>query len=109
MITSDKMSQSTAHGPPYDRQTPPDGRPPAGPAAALRRLRHPPAGPGPAGARVALVPGPLRQRLLLLGLALLGPDQPPRAAADGAAGSDAGPDQPGRHRRRHPCPAAGRP
>ena len=40
---------------------------------------------------------------------VLGPDQPTGPAADRAAGGDADPDQPRRHRRCHPQPAAGRP
>ncbi len=51
-------------------------------------------------------PGHLGQRLLSAGLALLGPHQPPRAAADVAAGSDARAHIAGRDRRRDAGAAA---
>ena len=49
-----------------------------------------------------------RQRRVPAGVALLRPDQPARAAARGAARGDAGAHRPGRDRRGHPRPAAGR-
>ncbi len=49
-----------------------------------------------------------RQRHLQAGLPVLGPHQPPRAAARGAARRDAGPDGPGRDRRGDPRAPAGR-
>ncbi len=58
-----------------------DRQPDPGPAAARRRLRHPGRQPGAAGARGPAIAGRQRQRLLQAGVALLGPDQPARAAA----------------------------
>ena len=73
-----------------------------GAAAARRRLRHPGRQPGAAGARGPDAARRQRQRRLQAGLAVLGPDQPARAAARRAARRDARAHRPGRDRRGHP-------
>ena len=73
-----------------------------------RRLRHPGRQPGAAGAGGPALVRRLGQRRLPAGVAVLGPDQPARAAPVGAAGRDAGADRPGRDRRGDPGAPAGR-
>ncbi len=85
------------------------GEPPARALPAERHLRQPADRCGAAAAGVPLLLGQLGERRLQGRLAVLGPDQPSRAAADRAAGGDAHPDQPGRHRRGDDLAAAGRP
>ena len=83
-------------------------QPHPGAAAAQRLLRHPGGQPGAAGARGPAVLRRVGQRRVPAGVAVLGPDQPARAAAVGAAGRDAGAHRPGRDRRGDPRAAAGR-
>ena len=64
---------------------------------------------GAAGARGPDLLRRVGQRRLPAGVALLGPDQPARAAAVRAAGRDAGADRSGRDRRRDALAAPGRP
>ncbi len=97
--------RSPEHG---DRCRAGDDQPAPGAAAALRHLRHPLPGPGPPAAGGPPLAGRLRQRRVQAGLALLGPDQPPRAAHPVPAVRDAGAHRPGRDRCGHRLPAAGR-
>ena len=92
-----------------DRRRGRHDQPPAGAAAARRHLRAAArAAPGAPAAGVVTVAGHLGQRLLQAGVALLGPHQPPGAAAHRAARSDARADLARRDRRRHAGAAAGR-
>ena len=75
---------------------------------AQRHLRQPTDRTGAPAAGVELLLGLLGQRRVQGGLQVLGPDQPARPAAHRPPGGDAHPDQPGRHRRRHARPPAGR-
>ena len=85
-----------------------DDQPAAGAAAAGRHLRHPRPGARAAAARTAGHAGRVGQRLLQAGVALLGSDQPARAADHLAARGAARADLAGRDRRGHAVPAAGR-
>ena len=91
-----------------DRRRAGHHQPHPGPAAAQRLLRHPGRQPGAAGARGPAILRRQRQRRVPAGVAVLGPDQPPGAAAVGAAGRDAGAHRPGRDRRGDARAAAGR-